>query len=183
MRPYLDTEHGPIHAFKDKKKTLPEDFDDEYFRHMQWAHLAAGGAGGGMRSPNRRPHRLTDGMRRAQAALSRFMPEIDWLSFRRTALDPVVKSAAALHASACGDDRQAIVHLLRTDALDGRGIIDRSAPLVRATVSVPGLAFGRYRVVTWNTVEGEAVARLEGVSEGGVLTFEPPPSRPTSLWR
>jgi mannan endo-1,4-beta-mannosidase len=34
-RPFLDTEHGPIHTFKDKKKTLPEVFDDEYFRHLQ----------------------------------------------------------------------------------------------------------------------------------------------------
>ncbi|TIT96391.1 MAG: hypothetical protein E5W39_19160, partial [Mesorhizobium sp.] len=51
-RPFLDSEHGPIHSFKDKKITLPEPFDDEYFRHLQWAHLAAGGAGGGMRWPN-----------------------------------------------------------------------------------------------------------------------------------
>jgi mannan endo-1,4-beta-mannosidase len=36
-RPFLDTEHGPIHTFKDKRRTLPEAFDDEYFRHMQWA--------------------------------------------------------------------------------------------------------------------------------------------------
>ena len=42
-RPFLDTEHGPIHTYKDKQRTLPEAFDDEYFRHMQWAHLASGG--------------------------------------------------------------------------------------------------------------------------------------------
>jgi mannan endo-1,4-beta-mannosidase len=72
-RPFLDTEHGPIHTFKDKKKTLAEAFDDEYFRHMSWAHLASGGAGGGMRWPNRHPHTLTDGMRRAQAAMGSFM--------------------------------------------------------------------------------------------------------------
>ena len=52
-RPFLDTEHGPIHSFKDKHITLPEPFDDEYFRHMQWAHFASGAAGGGMRWPNR----------------------------------------------------------------------------------------------------------------------------------
>jgi mannan endo-1,4-beta-mannosidase len=67
-RPFLDTEHGPIHSFKDKKLTLPEPFDDEYFRHMSWAHLAAGGAGGGMRWPNR-PAAQADG--RACAALKR----------------------------------------------------------------------------------------------------------------
>ena len=54
-RPFLDSEHGPIHTFKDHGITLPEAFDDEYFRHIQWAHLASGGAGGGMRWPNRAP--------------------------------------------------------------------------------------------------------------------------------
>ena len=86
-RPFFDTEHGPIHTFKDHKRTLPEAFDDEYFRHMQWAHLASGGAGGGMRWPNRHPHVLTDGMRRAQLSLSRFLPLVDWLSFGRRILN------------------------------------------------------------------------------------------------
>ncbi|WP_292496125.1 hypothetical protein, partial [Mesorhizobium sp.] len=85
-RPFLDSEHGPIHTFKDKKITLPEPFDDEYFRHMQWAHLAAGGAGGGMRWPNRTPHVLTPGMRRAQRSLAGFLPLIDWRRFRRVHL-------------------------------------------------------------------------------------------------
>ena len=71
-RPFLDTEHGPIHTYKDRRVTLPEAFDDEYFRHMQWAHLASGGAGGGMRWPNRSPHTLTHGMRKAQLAMSQF---------------------------------------------------------------------------------------------------------------
>jgi hypothetical protein len=175
MRPYLDTEHGPIHLFKDKKKTLKEDFDDEYFRHIQWAHLAAGGAGGGMRWPNRRPHRLTQGMRRAQAALSRFMPELDWLSFRRSAIDPVVTSAAKVHAIGCGDDRQALVYLLRADALNKRGMVDRSAPPVSATLSIPGLRFGRYRATVWDTVEGRPLAHREGGCGQGALTLALPP--------
>jgi len=37
--------HGPIHAFKERGRTLDEAFDDEYFRHIQWAHFASGGAG------------------------------------------------------------------------------------------------------------------------------------------
>src|SRR3712207_8786775 len=52
-------------------------------RHMQWAHFAAGAAGGGMRWPNRRPHVLTEGMRKAQHALAGFLPLIDWAHFRR----------------------------------------------------------------------------------------------------
>ena len=34
---------------------------------MSWAHLASGGAGGGMRWPNRHPHVLTSGMPPAAA--------------------------------------------------------------------------------------------------------------------
>ena len=83
-RPFLDSEHGPIHTFKDRNTSLSAAFDDEYFRHMQWAHLASGGAGGGMRWPYRHPHVLTPGMREAQAALSAFLPFVDWASFRRT---------------------------------------------------------------------------------------------------
>ncbi len=82
-RPFFDSEHGPIHTFKDHKETLPAPFDDEYFRHMQWAHLASGGAGGGMRWPNRRPHRLTPGMHRAQHSLAKFLPLLDWTRFAR----------------------------------------------------------------------------------------------------
>ena len=83
QRPFFDSEHGPIHTFKDRRRTLPEAFDDEYFRHMQWAHLAAGGSGGGMRWPNRNPHSLTPGMREAQRAMTAFLPLIDWARFRR----------------------------------------------------------------------------------------------------
>ena len=57
-RPFFESEHGPIHAFKDRKRTSSEAFDDEYFKHIQWAHMASGGAGGGMRWPNRHPNVL-----------------------------------------------------------------------------------------------------------------------------
>ena len=76
-RPLFDSEHGPIHTFKDHGMTLPEPFDDEYFRHMQWAHFASGAAGGGMRWPNRTPHSLTCGMRGAQRAFR--LPSTDRL--------------------------------------------------------------------------------------------------------
>src|SRR5579875_692920 len=113
-RPFFDSEHGPIHAFKDRKRTLPEPFDDEYFAHMQWAHLASGGAGGGMRWPNRRPHILTPGMRRAQASLSGFLPLIDWLRFNRVNLNAEIRaSGPGVAVFGCGDADQAVVWLLR----------------------------------------------------------------------
>ena len=113
-RPFFDSEHGPIHTYKDYGKTLPAPFDDEYFRHMQWAHFAAGGAGGGMRWPNRYPHVLTPGMRLAQSALSRFLPLIDWNTFRRRNLnDEIVSSDRQVACFGCGDEHQAVVWLLR----------------------------------------------------------------------
>ena len=120
-RPFFETEHGPIHTFKDHKIILPEPFDDEYFRHIQWAHLASGAAGGGMRWPNRHPHSLTPGMRAAQRSLANFLPLIDWQTFRRrpvglTCSDPTIACIA------CADDHQAVIFLLRTTPLleDGR---------------------------------------------------------------
>jgi mannan endo-1,4-beta-mannosidase len=142
-RPFFESEHGPIHRFKDRHVTLPAAFDDEYFRHMQWAHLASGAAGGGMRWPNRHPHVLTPGMRAAQQAMAAFLPLVDWTRLRRRNLGAalVVRDAAtgralrlvaphettperrpprvrlagcAAAAFGCGDAAQAIVYLLRT---------------------------------------------------------------------
>lgn len=177
-RPFLDTEHGPIHAFKDRKKTLPAAFDEEYFRHMQWAHLASGGAGGGMRWPNRKPHSLTPGMRRAQAAMAAFMPLLDWTTFRRVNATKelevrelgggaVSERRVARFASATRE--QALIYLLRRDALSGNGQLDREAAPLALTLRLPILLPGPYRVCGWNTVTGERlfsqVHETGGVSE------------------
>jgi hypothetical protein len=174
-RPYFDSEHGPIHRFKDKHRTLPEPFDDEYFRHMQWAHLAAGGAGGGMRWPNRKPHRLTPGMHDAQHALSRFMPLIDWRHFRRKPVDVRVPGGAALHAFACADEAEAIVYLLRGDAKTKSGMLDASAAPIVAPLVIPGLAAGRFLITPFDTVNGVAGQPFDAVSDGRALRFLTPP--------
>ena len=149
-RPFFDTEHGPIHTFKDHGRTLPATFDDEYFRHIQWAHVASGGAGGGMRWPNRHPHTLTPGMRMAQHALARFTPLIDWLRFRRVPLRVAVQTPG-ISAFGCGDEAQALIWLVRRALLpDGR--VSREPG--RARIHVPGLRDGRYTVTMWNTLEG-----------------------------
>jgi hypothetical protein len=174
-RPFLDTEHGPIHAFKDKDITLPEPFDDEYFRHMQWAHLASGGAGGGMRWPNRNPHRLTDGMRRAQRALADFTPLVDWLQFRRVNLNEEVRvSTDRVRPFACGDAHQAVVWLLRQDTITRAGTLETSAAPLSARIEVPGLAPGQYRVMPWDTFEGVPGVASEAEAQGGKLSLDVP---------
>ncbi len=171
-RPVFDSEHGPIHAFKDRRRTLPEDFDDEYFRHMQWAHLASGGAGGGMRWPNRNPHVLTGGMRAAQAALSRFLPLIDWTRFRRTNLnDEVTSSDPRVAICACGDADQAIVWMLRTDTKTRGGVIARHAKPLPIRVIVPSLAAGAFHVRCFDTRLG-IVRRDDMVEAGSGMTLE-----------
>ncbi|HEU0045711.1 hypothetical protein [Sphingomonas sp.] len=172
-RPFLDTEHGPIHRFKDKKRSLPEAFDDEYFRHMSWAHLASGGAGGGMRWPNRHPHVLTPGMRRAQHAMAGFLPLIDWPSFARVNLSEAV-GATGFHHFACGDAAQAVVWLLRRRSLAADGRIDAGATPIAPRVTVPGLAPGRYRITGWDTAAGVVTETLEA-NVGETLRFTPAP--------
>lgn len=165
-RPFLDTEHGPIHSFKDKKKTLPEPFDDEMFRHMQWAHLASGGAGGGMRWPNRKPHVLTRGMREAQAAFARFMPLIDWTRLKRECWNERVKaSSRAVHVFGCGDERQALLWMVRR-AVRRDGMLDPEALPLDFALRCPGQAGRTYRVSWFDTragrVVGEDLVRCEG---------------------
>ncbi len=161
-RPVVDSEHGPIHGFNDRQITLPQTFDDEYFRHMQWAHLASGGAGGGMRWPYRHPHSLTRGMRAAQRGLAEFAELIDWRQFRRRNLNEEVSAPdSPFHVFACGDERHAILWLLRGDSVAPDGRVDSSAQPLCARVCVPGLERGRYRVTAWDTRNGRPASRFE----------------------
>jgi mannan endo-1,4-beta-mannosidase len=160
-RPFLDSEHGPIHAYKDRRKKIAEPFDDEYFRHMQWAHLASGGAGGGMRWPYRRPHTLTAGMRKAQAALARFLPLIQWKNFRRSNWnEEIALSCNGLTAFGCGDDQQAILWLLRTNSIAKSGMV-QEVEASPCFAHIPMKRPGRYQVTIWDTITGVAVHVLE----------------------
>jgi hypothetical protein len=174
-RPFFDSEHGPIHSFKDKKITLPEPFDDEYHRHVQWAHLAAGGAGGGMRWPNRHPHRLTPGMLAAQRALTKFLPLIAWQRFDRRNVSAEVTCRDAdgraiddgvVARFACASLDQAIVYLLRRDIIGADGRLASGAPPISLTITVPELAPGRYRASSFDTLRGEVKRSVEVTCKG-----------------
>ena len=174
-RPFLDTEHGPIHNFNNRHVTLPVAFDDEYFRHMQWAHLASGGVGGGMRWPYRHPHRLTPGMRDAQRAMAAFLPLIDWPRFKRRPL-AIEGAPRGLACFGCGDGRQALLWCLRGDALDAAGRVRRDVPPIEVVLHVPGFEPGSYAITGWDTLKGIAVAREEAVvGPGGSLVLPLPP--------
>lgn len=174
-RPFFDSEHGPIHGFKNRRITLPECFDDEYFRHMQWAHMASGGAGGGMRWPNRHPHTLTHGMRSAQKSMAGFVNLLDWKRFRRINLNEEVKlSTQSFVVFACADAEQAVVWLLRQDEMQQkqrRLIVNASAPAVPVTITIPGMEAGRYNIITWDTLLGIPVdtQQVEQPSAGELI--------------
>ena len=152
-RPFTDTEHGPIHLFNDHRKMLLEEFDDEYERHLMWAHLASGGAGGGMRWPARHPHLLTPGMLGTLSSLSGFARLIDWRLFApRDAVGDVTVEASSVCVFGCRDDRQAILWLLRdtrTGAVPSKGF---------GEMRLHGLAPGTYTVTPWRTASGSAEA-------------------------
>lgn len=160
-RPLLDTEHGPIHAFKDRHITLPDDFDTELFRRMQWAHLASGGAGGGMRWPYRHPHVLLPAMHQAQGVLARFLPLIDWRSFRRQPLGERLRAPGFDGlARGCGDARQAVVVLMANRAQCGHAF----------ALDILGLEPGVYSVTQVNTLTGEAETAQVQTMQDGTLT-------------
>jgi mannan endo-1,4-beta-mannosidase len=144
---------------------------------MQWAHFASGAAGGGMRWPNRHPHRLTGGMRRAQKVLADFVGHIDWSGFQRVNLNEEVKiSGRGTCVFACGDERQALIWVVRRDTLTKAGTLDRGVAPVALRVTVPGLSAGRYRVTACDTATGASSEPFVAEARGGEgLVFHAPP--------
>ncbi len=165
--PFFDSEHGPIKSYSRNHKGLKESFDDEYFRHMQWAHFASGGAGGGMRWPYRQPHVLTHGMRKAQLALSKFLPFIDWPNFQRRNINEEIEvTDAGIKAFGCADEKQAIIWLLRTNAKGKDRLVKKEAKAAAFQLHIPVIEVGNYKVVLWNTSTGEEVEHFKLVHQG-----------------
>jgi mannan endo-1,4-beta-mannosidase len=104
-------------------------------------------------------------MRTAQASLSRFLPLIEWTRFRRRNLNEEIGlSERGVAAFACGDDRQAIVWLLRTNSLANDGRLKAAAAELRVTV--PGLSAGRYAVALFDTAAASVRAEQQLAHDG-----------------
>jgi hypothetical protein len=178
-RPFTDSETGPIHTFKDLGITLPDAFDLSYFRQMAWAHLASGGAGGGMRWPNRHPHALTPGMRHAQGVMADFVRLIDWSSFASCNLtDRVVARPEELLVYACSDGRQAVAWVSRgRDLLDSEGDLPFRPLLRDAELVLPSLEAGQYAVTCMETHNGHVLAETRVLAQGGSARLALPPFR------
>src|SRR5205814_9751884 len=83
---------------------------------------------------------------------------IDWLRFQRRNLnDAIVVEGGSVAAFCCGDSEQAVLWLLRTDAIGADGRIDRTLPAVDLQIAVPDLSPGNYRITYWDTEGARAV--------------------------
>jgi mannan endo-1,4-beta-mannosidase len=178
-RPFTDSETGPIHTFKDLGVTLPDGFDDCYFRHMAWAHLASGGCGGGMRWPNRDPHVLTPGMRQAQAVMSEFALLIDWTRFAaRNVSDTIALQPENLLAYACADEEQAVAWIVRDrEGMSEEGDLAFRPLLDGAEIRMPMPAEGTFLVTAVETLRGHVLSRETTRAIGGTLRVSLPAFR------
>jgi mannan endo-1,4-beta-mannosidase len=158
-RPFLDSEHGPDGLYRQTRGRIPADFDEAYFRGVQWAHLAAGGAGGGLRWPYRHPHSLTPGMRLSQYALSQVVQHIDWQHFDRRHLgEQLTVSPRTVKAFACGNDQQVQLWLVATRPAFLQPAAGTAPVTPLVTLQMPFLDAATYRVRAWNTQSGRLVA-------------------------
>jgi mannan endo-1,4-beta-mannosidase len=108
-------------------------------------------------------------MRRAQQSLAGFLPLIDWNQFRRRNLsEELIVSEDSVLRFGCGDDRQALLWLLRSDTVT-RGIVPNDAEPITATVTIPHIAEGRYGVSFYDTHVGKIVNELDLAATGGLL--------------
>jgi mannan endo-1,4-beta-mannosidase len=108
-------------------------------------------------------------MRRAQKGLADFLPLIDWPCFRRRSLweEARVSHEEAVNLFACGDDRQAVLYLLRGDTVGEAGMLRPDAPPLSPAVTLPDMAPGTYRVARWDTRAGVALGTTELRHAGG----------------
>jgi mannan endo-1,4-beta-mannosidase len=176
MRPYTDSESGPIHAFMSGRRPMPEAMDDEYYHNMSWAHLATGGAGSGMRWPFRHPHTLTPGMHRVQQGMARFRSALDWIRFAPQPLDDRLQVTAQetdaglpLLTFGCADREQALIWLLR----DLRAVGPETS-LPSAMLHLGDMSPGAYRATFWDTYAGEQTGEQDFAVSGSDTTGEMP---------
>ncbi|HVF99565.1 MAG TPA: hypothetical protein VND68_06990 [Chloroflexia bacterium] len=183
VRPYMDTESGPIFGYMHTRQRPTPEFENEYYHNMTWAHLATGGAGSGMRWPFRDPHTLSPGMHDVMLGMSRFIEAnpLRWLDFSPRPSDDALRVvprdavegevAAQVLPFGCSDGRQALVWLLRdtrvTEGQTANGPID---------LLLPGMVTGGYIMEFWETYKGNKVgeARVTLREAGGTIRLPLP---------
>jgi mannan endo-1,4-beta-mannosidase len=167
VRPYTDTESGPIFGYMHTRQRPSAEFENEYYHNMTWAHLATGGAGSGMRWPFRDPHTLSPGMHDVMLGMSRFIKadSLRWLDFCPQPLDDTLRVVPRdkgeedadldILPFGCSYGRQALVWLLRDTRTAGSQAAD-----VPLDLMLPSMADGEYAVEFWETYDGNRVEEI-----------------------
>lgn len=164
-RPYFDSESGPIEDWIESSS-----FDQEYHHNMSWGHLAAGGAGSGMRWPYTTPHWILPELRDNLLGLARFTSTIDWAHFAsRSIVSDLSISHRNIIKAASSDGQTAIIWLL----LDTRREPALSFEGVSVTVD-DVLADGAYQIEFWETYHGDILTAIEETVQDGALSFDLP---------
>lgn len=167
-RPYVDSESGPI-SLAPPWLTNDTPFDEQYYRHMAWAHFASGGNGPGMRWPYRIPHMLSTGMHQTQRAISVVADRLNWNRFDPKNADARLSvNKPRLILMGCADARQAMVWLTQ----DVRVRPAEITPGVEVTIA--GFGPGRYEAVAWNTYTGSLLSRAILASANSRITVSLP---------
>jgi len=95
---------------------------------------------------------------------------------RRNLNDAIVVEGGSVAPFGCGDAEQAVVWLLRTEAIGADGMIDRQRPPAILRISLPGLRQGNYRITYWDTEGARVVGEAEqGHNADALFGFNPPP--------
>lgn len=164
-RPYFDSESGPI-----DKWIANVAFDTEYHHNMSWAHLAAGGAGSGMRWPYTDPHFILPELRNNLLGLARFASTVDWAHFTsRTITRQMNTGTRAVVPVGCSDGQTIVGWLL----LDTRQ--EDAETLAGVTLTITGvLGDGAYTIEFWETYEGRLLETAAATVEAGTLSVTVP---------
>lgn len=159
-RPYFDSESGPINNWIEDAR-----FDAEYHHNMSWAHLAAGGAGSGMRWPYTTPHWILPEMRDNLLGLARVASTLNWADFNSRNVSPDVRaSSRSILDVACSDGQTALIWLL----LDTRQ--DETVTFTGTSITIRDvLKDGAYQVEFWETYEGNLLHTMEAQVQGGAV--------------
>jgi mannan endo-1,4-beta-mannosidase len=115
-------------------------------------------------------------MREAQRSLAAFLPLIDWTTFQRQNWNEEIRTGhAAIKAVGCGDLRQALVWVIRTDTIGKDRLLRRDAKPVSTVMELPCLRPGMYRITAWDTLRGRPTSEIMVNNPFMGLRFEAQP--------
>lgn len=109
--------------------------------------------------------------------MARFLTLINWPTFQRQNWNEEIASTnLALAVTGCGDERQALVWLLRRDSIGSDGRLRRDASPLSTQLRLPGMASGIYRMTDWNTCTGTPLTQVDlpYAGEAGLCLETPP---------